>query len=132
MGESKNENSLQHAKRLAEAGKLDEAYEMLVSLSYGQVPTHTITHLYAALRKSILEKLRQRFPNPNAFPQRLTSNADVKQYHLKAREAFILGQIDGTLAIDDIIAISPVDELATLQALARMIDLGLLGIGVSA
>lgn len=123
---------LEKATGLAEKGRLDEAYELICILAFNTSRASQVRALKAAWRAALLDKLRKRFSNLNAYPQRLTSNTEVKRFQVKSREAFILGLIDGTVTLDDVLAISPVDELDTLRAMARLIDLGLLGIGTPA
>lgn len=132
MGLATTDNLLEKAKHLAEKGKLDEAYELICILAFNGNHADYVRTLRSAWRAALLDTLRKRFANLNAYPQRLTSNAEVKRFQVKSREAFILGLIDGTVTLDDIIAISPVDELDTLRALAKLVDLGLLGVGESA
>lgn len=119
---------LRKAKSLADAGRLDEAYEIIVALTL-QHTTNSIANLSSAWAEMLLGRLRKRFSNKDAYPQRLTNIGEIRRYRLKSREAFLLGLVDGTTTIDELIAISPVDELDTLRALAHLIDLGLLGIG---
>ena len=132
MAITTDSNLLEKATGLADKGKLDEAYELICILAFNTSRSSQVRALKAAWRAALLDKLRTRFCDLKAYPQRLTSNAEVKRFQVKSREAFILGLIDGSVTLDDILAISPVDELDTLRALARLIDLGLLGDGTPA
>lgn len=131
MGEGTPQNILESAKKLAEAGKYDEAYELLLSLSF-ELSSNSFLDFRTLCHDILLESLRKRFSDLTLYPQRLTGNRELRKYQLKSREAFILGLIDGALTLDDILAISPVDELDTLRALARLLDLGLIGFGHAA
>jgi hypothetical protein len=128
MFDSRDDDTLARAKSLADAGKYDEAYELILGLTF-ELSSHSFLDFRTLCRDILLKGLRARFADLNVYPQRLTTDRELRNYKLKAREAFIVGLIDGTLTLDDILAVSPVDELDTLRALARLLDLGIIGIG---
>ena len=121
------ELSVSRARKLALEGKIEEAYDILVGIS-GQENRQTIFNLRAEWRTALLVALRKRFPNMGLFPRRLVDGAAVKKFALKSREAYVLELFDGVTTLEDAVALSPVDEVDTLRSVARLIDLGVLGL----
>lgn len=122
MGSGSHETSIiEEAKRLLGEGDLVQAYDLLSVLRQtmaAQELRDTIaTHLLTEYRGRLL-----RFP---LYPQRLSVLGDIRRYRLTANDVYVLGLYDGQTCIADAIAISPLDELATLRATAKLIDLGL-------
>lgn len=122
------EERLQAAQRLADQGRIEQAYELFDELFYERDST-LVAATRSRLRDMLLTKLRRRFADPLAMVTRLCDNDEIKRHRLRAREAFLLGLMDGALTLDDILAISPVDELDTLLCLAKLADLRLIAIG---
>lgn len=131
MADYEPNDLLAKAKALAEAGNVDEAYELVLALSF-DYSSESFVGLRAGWERILRDAMTKRFPDLGVFPQRLPFTGSLRNYRLKSREAFLLGCIDGNFTLDEIIAISPVSELDTLRALARLVDLGLIGLGHSA
>lgn len=131
MGSDTTHDRVLQVNRLAEAGKTEAAYELVLELSH-EAEVKGLATVRLALHDALLSQLLRQFPDQQVFPQRLASNDVLKRYSLRTREVFILGLIDGTTTLGEVIAISPVDELDTLRAIAKMTALGLIGFGSNA
>lgn len=131
MKEYEPSDLLAKAKALAGAGKIDEAYELILALSF-EYSSDSFVGMREGWQRILLDRLYKRFPNREVYPQRVPFAGSLRRFNLKSREAFLLGCIDGNFTLDEIIAISPVDELDTLRAVARLQDFGLIAFGYAA
>lgn len=122
------EMSVSRARKLALEGRLEEAYDILVGVT-GHNNRTTLFNLRSEWRNDLLRELRKRFADLTVYPQR-TPTADLKKLNLKSREMYVYELFDGVTSLEDAIALSPVDELDTLRSVARLVDLGLLSLGL--
>ncbi len=121
--------SVNRARRLAERGEVEQAYQILMGVT-DQKNASTLNNLLAVWKDELLTDLRKRFPDLRIYPQRAGNpTEDLKKYNLRAKEVYILNLFDGVTTIEDALAISPVDEFETLRATSKLIKLGLIQLG---
>lgn len=112
----------QRAQGLANAGRYDEAYELLAPFDGEALPAGAKA-LRDGLRERVMQRLAARFP-PDALLESV-SPPDMRAYPLRAQDMFVIGLLRNEIALRDMLAISPLDELDSLRVVAKLVDLGL-------
>jgi hypothetical protein len=62
-------------------------------------------------------------------PRRLSMKVDVRQLRIDHRRAFVLSLVDGGTSIQDILDLSPMADLETLQMLVGFFRQGIIAVG---
>lgn len=112
----------QRAQGLANAGRDDEAYELLAPFDGGALPAGAAA-LRAGLRERVMRRLAAQFP-PDARLESVTP-PDMRAFPLRAQDMFVIGLLRNEIALQDMLAISPLDELDSLRVVAKLVGLGL-------
>lgn len=109
---------------LAEAGRVEDAYELLAVDSDPSLPPEA--HVFKArLREQMRQALTRRFPTHDVILRR-EALQDLRSLPLCARDVFMLHLFREELPLRDALALSPLDEIDNLRAIAKLIDLGLM------
>lgn len=118
--------TLLQARKLEDAGKLLEAYEIVNNLAESFGENDELRRLRQNLRGALHRQLARRFGDRSIRLQQLVTTPELrKRRSLRARDALLFEKLDGATTIDDLLALSPLDEVDTFVALARLIDLQL-------
>jgi hypothetical protein len=114
--------TLAQARKLEDGGKLLEAYEIVLNLVEGYGETDELKVLRTTLRGALSRQLQRRFADRSVRLSRLVAPQDLRKKPLRSRDALVFEKLDGVTSIDDLLAVSPLDEVDTFVALARLID----------
>lgn len=129
-GDELVEKALASAQRFAADGHTERAYDVICDLyeAFPNVESPLLAQLRARWRYSLLDTYRRRFSDMNLFPQRAPMPVDLKKYRLRSHEVFLYEQIDGSVSIEDTLAISPVDEIDTFRAISKLASFQLISL----
>lgn len=114
--------TLSQARKLSDNGKLLDAYDIVINLAESFGENDELRLLRETLRGALHRQLARRFGDRSMRLQQLVSASELRNKRLRARDALLFEKVDGASSIDDILAVSPLDELDTFAALARLID----------
>jgi hypothetical protein len=112
----------ERAHALAAAGRVDEAYELLAGYAEEALPPGAAA-LRGELRRRVLARLASLFP-PESVLRRVVP-PDMRTFPLRAQDMYVFGLLQQEIALGDMLAISPLDELDSLRVVAKLVELGL-------
>ena len=74
-----------------------------------------------AVTGEIAQKVADAFPNLSTTEQRIA----LGLYRLLAEEGFVLSQLDGEVSVSDLLSLSTLDRVQTLEIIARLLREGI-------
>jgi hypothetical protein len=102
--------------------KYDDALTILEACCANAPNDRSLKQLVAKAEEAYLEKLRGGPLNPQRFPVRATDDPPAEP--LRPTDAYILSSIDGKLSIQSILWGAPLQELAAMRSLQRLLAKG--------
>lgn len=103
------------------------AIEVLEAIPEDAPEAAEARNLIASSRSQMLKMYESKIGDFSRVPRVLISNEQVIWLNLNHRAGFILSQIDGSVSYEDIVALSGMPRLDTLQILSKLIGDGVIG-----
>ncbi|MEM7675063.1 MAG: hypothetical protein AAF449_03570 [Myxococcota bacterium] len=103
------------------------AIEVLETIAEDAPEATEARNLIASSRSQMLKMYESKIGDFSRIPRVLISNEQVIWLNLNHRAGFILSQIDGSVTYEDIIALSGMPRLDTVQILSKLLSDGVIG-----
>ncbi len=113
---------MSEARRLYEKGKFESAHDLLESLLAREDAPEEGRELMTAVEGE-LERLHQsRLGSLSKIPELNVTMSDIPSMNLDHRFGYLLSQIDGMSSFEDILELSSMSRLETLEVLSQMLQ----------
>lgn len=120
--EAPSDTLLAEALRLFEQGELESARDLLSALLAGEEVSDQAYELVAAVDAELEAVYQARVAPLNRTPELNIAMSEVASMTLDHRFGFLLSQIDGMSSFEDILELSSMSRLETLDVLAQMLE----------
>ena len=110
---------------LLAAGELGEALELLETLEREDPTDLAVQGPIELARAALLENYRGRLCDGIAVPQLRIAQEELVKFNLPADAGFVLSNIDGSNAVNDLLEVSGLNPFEVLRTCCRLIDAGI-------
>ncbi len=116
---------LRDALELLRSGETGEALELLETLEREDPANLAVQGPIELARADLLDRYRARLCDGIAVPQMRIAPEEVVKFNLPADAGFVLSQIDGSNAVNDLVEVSGLNPFDVLRTCCRLIDAGI-------
>lgn len=110
------------ARRLYERGRFESAHDLLEAVLDRENPSEEARELMNAVEGELERQYQAKLGALTKVPVLKVSMADIPTMNLDHRFGFLLSQIDGMSTFEDILELSSMTRLETLEVLTQMLD----------
>ncbi|QDG54174.1 hypothetical protein FIV42_26555 [Persicimonas caeni] len=116
------------ARRLYEKGRFESAHDLLEAVLDRESGGDQANELMNAVEGELERQYQARLGSLSKVPRLEVSMADIPNMNLDHRFGYLLSQIDGMSTFEDILELSSMTRLETLEVLAEMLDRDIIGV----
>ncbi len=117
---------LQDALGLLRSGEAGEALELLETLAREDPGNLAVQGPIELARAELLDRYRGRLCDGIAVPQLKIAPDELIKFNLPADAGFVLSNIDGSNAVNDLVEVSGLNPFEVLRTCCRLIDAGII------
>jgi tetratricopeptide (TPR) repeat protein len=114
------------ALELLGSGETAEALELLETLEREDPSDLAVQGPIELARAELLERYRDRLCDGIAVPQLRMPQEELVRFNLPADAGFVLSNIDGSNAVNDLVEVSGLNPFEVLRTCCRLIDAGII------
>ncbi len=103
------------------SGNLLEAWQELSAIAEREPDRLEVRGYLELVRKQLMQQWAGEIGDFGRVLRLVPAAADLLKLKLKPEEAFLLSQVDGMVAVEDLLSLSSVDRFQTLQMIARFL-----------
>ncbi len=117
------------ARRLYEEGKFESAHDLLEAVMGRDPDNEDARELVSVVEGELERQYQRQLGALSKTPQLEVAMSDIPTMNLDHRFGFLLSQIDGMSSFEDILELSSMTRLETLEVLVAMLERDLISVG---
>jgi hypothetical protein len=133
VSEAQNEEAavgalMSEARRLYETGKFESAHDLLGAVLEREAVSDEARELMGTVAGELERQHQAKLGSLSKIPELEVAMSDIPTMNLDHRFGFLLSQIDGMSSFEDILELSSMTRVETLEVLVQMLDRDIIGL----